>query len=339
MISAGYILQRDAQNVNQGGETREQRSNTVDLRSLLSFARVKPLAGWSLSATALGASMALFQAGGEEVDAVSMAVAALSVVLMQYVAHPMNDIMDLELDRQAAIGSTGRVKPIVEGAVTVGEARWLTVALFVPIIMLLSWLIFFHPAMALPVGYGMVALIGYNHPSFRLAYHPFTEVYLSLPANALSVMVIAYVGSDMLTPAVILMSIVFGISSSAFFVSMMSMDAEADRAHGKMTTVATFPRLRWCTWYPAIGLAILVVGSPLLVDDLGVGTAVLMVGISALALISLAAIGHMVDARRLLHAASKGEGTEAFTGRCRLRQLYISIIFSIALSALFIMAR
>lgn len=309
----------------------------MDTRSLLSFARIKPLAAWSLSGGLLGTALAIQLAGGQELYLVPMLLAILCVVLMQYVAHPMNDIMDLELDGRAAITATGRVKPIVDGAVTVREAKLLSVVVVSAIIVLIAMLVAMRPVLIFPAAYGMAALIGYNHPSLRWAYKPFTELYLSMPINAISVAVIAFIGSGHLTGAAVIMALAFGFASSAFFVSMMSMDYRSDRENGKRTTVVAFPRFRWCTYYPMIGLAVALIGTLIVWEEMGPSTAVAFIILSTAAFTLLAWLGKKADDIRLTDAGANDDVPEAASGRYRLRQLYISVIYATLLSAVLVL--
>ncbi len=309
----------------------------MDTRSLLSFARIKPLAAWSLSGGLLGTALAIQLADGQALYLVPMLLAILCVVLMQYVAHPMNDIMDLELDGRAAITATGRVKPIVDGAVTVREAKLLSVVIVTAILVLIALLVAMQPVLIFPAAYGMVALIGYNHPSLRWAYKPFTELYLSMPINAISVGVIAFIGSGRLTGAATMMALAFGFASSAFFVSMMSMDYRSDRENGKRTTVVTFPRLRWCTYYPLIGLAVAFLGTPVILEEMGPSLAVAFILLSTAAFSLLAWYGSKADDIRLMDAGADDDAQEAISGRYRLHQLYLSVIYATVLSAVLVL--
>jgi 4-hydroxybenzoate polyprenyltransferase len=86
-----------------------------------------------VSASVLGASLAFLLGGGTIANLGSMLLAIVCVVLMQYVAHPMNDVMDLELDRRSPIGPTGRHKPLVDGTATVREVNHLSAGMIVVI--------------------------------------------------------------------------------------------------------------------------------------------------------------------------------------------------------------
>jgi 1,4-dihydroxy-2-naphthoate octaprenyltransferase len=293
------------------------------------------MAAWSISGSLLGVGLAGYLTRWNIPDLVPTLLAAVVVVLMQYVAHPMNDMMDYELDQQAPIEETGRVKPLVEGMITRRETKWLSVTIVVVVLAVLSYLIWLHPVLILPASYGMAALIGYNHKSTKLAYKPYSELYLSMPINALTVFVISYIGSGQLSLAAAVVSIAFGFASSSFFLSMMSMDFPTDRKNGKRTTIVAHPFLGWCAYYPLIGLAFSLLLAPFIAGELGLLPTLAFVVLSSVVFAALAALGARVDAIRLDYLAGKLSGLEGLTGAGRLNQLYVSIAYALSLTALF----
>ncbi len=300
--------------------------------SLVQFARFKPLAAWSVSASLLGASLALFTGGGPLFAPYPMLLAIACVVLMQYVAHPMNDVMDLELDQMAPIGPTGRFKPLVDGTATIQEVNYLMTAIVLTVLLIMAYLIVLQPILLLPASYGMVALFGYNHKRLRWAYKPFAELYLGVPINVMSVLVISFIGSGEITQLSVAVSLVFGFASGAFFVSMMSMDYPTDRINGKVTTVVRWPRVRYCTGFTLFGLAVTVGSIPTFVSQ-DVWLAIPSVALSVTTFTVLAVLGYRVDDLRFRFLAGEVERPEGTSGSMRLGQLYTTVVFSIALSA------
>lgn len=303
--------------------------------SLVHFARFKPLAAWSVSASILGASLALLLGEGTIPYLIPMLLAIACVVLMQYVAHPMNDMMDLELDRKAPIGPTGRHKPLVDGTATVREVNRLSAGIVIIVLLIMLYLILLQPVLLIPAAYGMVALFGYNHPRLRWAYRPYAELYLGVPINTISVLVISFIGSGEMTLLSVAVSVVFGFASGAFFVSMMSMDYPTDRSNGKITTVVRWPRVRYCTGYPMLGLAVAVGAVPALFS-LGGWPAASAVLMCVLTFAVLAFLGHRVDGLRFRYLDGDMERPEKISAGIRLGQLYTSVAFSIALSIVII---
>lgn len=280
--------------------------------------------------------MAVFLSGGRIDDPWLMAAAVVCVVLMQYVAHPLNDITDLEADRRAAIAATGRRKPLVDGPVTVGEAKALSGALVGTILLLMASLILVRPALIVPASYGMFALMGYNHSAMRLSYRPYTELYLAAPVNAIAVLVIAYIGSDAITPLSILVATAFGIAASSLFVSMMSMDYRTDKEAGKRTTVVKHPRWRWCEAFPALGLIPFLASIPLAYSSMSYWGLVAYAALSTATFLALTSLGRRADRVRMEHIDRPGGRMEERSNDVRLKQLYISILYAVGLSAIFL---
>jgi 1,4-dihydroxy-2-naphthoate octaprenyltransferase len=303
--------------------------------SLFYFARVKPMAAWSVSGSLLGIALAGYLTGWVIVDVVPTIMAAVVVILMQYVAHPMNDIMDYDLDRQAPIGETGRVKPLVDGMITPKETKWLSLTFVAVIVAILSYLIWLRPVLILPAAYGMAALIGYNHRSTRLAYRPYSELYLSMPINAITVFVISYIGSGQISLLAAVVSITFGFASSSFFVSMMSMDFPTDRMNGKRTTIVAHPSLWWCAYYPLLGLAFALVSAPFIAGTLGLWPTAAFLVMSTAVFAALSLFGSRVDGMRLAFIGDRLARPEGLTGSRRLSQLYLSVVYALSLAALF----
>ncbi len=299
--------------------------------SLVHFARFKPLAAWSVSASILGASLAFLLGEGAIPHLVPMLLAIICVILMQYVAHPMNDVMDLELDRRSPIGPTGRHKPLVDGTATVREVNYLSAGIVIAILLIMLYLILLQPVLLIPAAYGMIALFGYNHPRLRWAYRPYAELYLGSPINALSVLVISFIGSGAITLLSVGVSVIFGFASSAFFVSMMSMDYPTDRSNGKVTTVVRWPRVRYCTGYPMLGMAAAIGAVPALAS-VGGWPATLAVLMCVLTFVILAVLGHRVDSLRFKYLDGEIGDPEGTSAPIRLGQLYTSVAFSIVLS-------
>jgi 4-hydroxybenzoate polyprenyltransferase len=303
--------------------------------SLFYFARVKPMAAWTISGSMLGVALAGYLARWNIIDVVPTVLAVAVVILMQYVAHPMNDIMDYDLDRQAPIGETGRVKPLVDGMITPRQTKWLSMSLILVVIAIMSYLIWLRPVLILPASYGMAALIGYNHRSTKLAYRPYSEIYISMPINAIAVFVISYIGSGQLSQVAAIVSICFGFAASSFFVSMMSMDFPTDRKNGKRTTIVAHPRLKWCMYYPLMGLFFAIGSAPLMIGTLTPWSAAAFLGATAIVFALLAFLGSRVDSIRLEYLAGRTSNLEGATGAGRLSQLYLSVVYAFSLAALF----
>ena len=309
---------------------------TVDSRSLLDFARFKPLAAWSLSSAVLGASLAFFLSGGEIAEPWPMAAAMVCIVLMQYVSHPLNDITDRELDARAAIAATGRRKPLVNGSATVTEARMLSASIVAVILLIMAGLIVFRPVLIVPASYGMFAVLGYSHSKLRLSYRPFTEMYLGVPVNMIAVLAIAYIGAGTFSPLSVMVAIAFGFAASSLFVSMMSMDYAADRSDRKETTVVRYPRSHWCAAFPAIGLLAFIFSLPFAAASLSVAALISMAALSTATFLVLITIGAKADRLRFDYLDGLSNSMEARSNSLRLKQLYTSVLYAVGMSMIFL---
>jgi hypothetical protein len=152
-----------------------------------------------------------------------------------------------------------------------------------------------------------------------------------MPINALSVLVISFTGSGIINGMSVAVSLIFGFASSAFFVSMMSMDYPTDSANGKVTTVVRWPRARYCTIYPLIGLLVMVAVLPLM-TTVDAGAAIPLALVSAVAFSVLAWFGWRADSLRIQHIDGVGDRPEKGSGHLRLGQLYISVALALSLS-------
>ncbi len=303
--------------------------------TLVSFARIRPLAAWSISGAAIGTGLALYLTGWAIVAPIPMILAIIAVILMQYVAHPLNDIMDYDLDKQAPISETRRVKPLVDGSISIGETKALSMVLIAVIVVILGYLIVRQPLLLVPAAFGMVALVGYNSSKIRLAYKPYSEIYFGIPVNMVTVIVIAYIGSGVFTILEIVVGIAFGFMASSFFVSMMSMDYPTDRLHGKRTTVVTYPRLRWSTYFPLIGMVFALLSPIFLYQEIGVLPSIIFGAISGIFLLVVAIWGNRVDNVRLSFLDGKSSDVERRSGDMRLNQLYLSIAYAFLIAVYF----
>ncbi len=307
----------------------------MDPRTLFYFARIKPLMAWSISSSLLGVGIAGYLTSWQGLAIFPMLLSIVAVILIQYVAHPLNDMMDYELDRQAPIEATGRVKPLVAGLITMSETKWLSNFFIIAIFAILFYLILLQPLLLIPAAYGVVALIGYNTSTLKLAYKPYSELYLSTPVNALTVFVVSYVGSWQASAVALMVSIVYGFAASSFFVSMMSMDFPTDRINGKRTTIVAHPFLRWCTCFPLIGFVLSMASTFLLISYLGVAPAIVFGIMSASIFMVLIYYGHLVDESRIQFLKGQLSNMEEKSGNLRLRQLYLAVVYAILLSSLF----
>jgi 1,4-dihydroxy-2-naphthoate octaprenyltransferase len=306
----------------------------MDWRALIYFARIKPLAAWSIGAVLIGMGVAVWQVGVVGLDMPLLILAAACAILMQYVAHPLNDVTDYAVDVRAAIAETGRVKPIVNGMVTVSEAKMLSAVLLATTLLLAAYIVFQRPIAFFFALFGFFALIGYNTAPLRLAYRPYSEYYLGIPTNAILVIAVAYIASGYLSSVAAVFGILHGFAASTFFVSMMSMDFPSDISHGKVTTVGRWPGFPWCTFFPTIGLVISGALITTILSGSMPGWGVLLVALITVAVfVSLILLGYSVDRVRIAYLRGENPSPAPVSGDLRLAQLYTSIGYAVALLA------
>jgi 1,4-dihydroxy-2-naphthoate octaprenyltransferase len=261
----------------------------VKVQALYDLARILPLASWSGNAVLLGIAAAVISGGGGEIGT-ALAIPAIAVaVLLQYVAHPINDLADYAVDLQANIGGTGRRKVLISGRATREELRRLSAAILLAVAVIAAGIAWFRPLAVLFGVVGFAAVWAYNLPPLRLSYRPFAEFLIGFPANIAMVVGIAYVISGSVTTAAVVLGTVQACMGTSVQISYFAMDVQTDIIGKKWSTVARFPQIPWCTLYPLAGLGILV---PVLIA--GTGPAVL--SFSLLLLGGMAVIGSRIDA-------------------------------------------
>jgi 1,4-dihydroxy-2-naphthoate octaprenyltransferase len=258
---------------------------------------------WSGNAALLGIAAAVIGGGGGQIGA-ALALPAIAVaVLLEYVAHPINDLADYPVDLRANIDGTGRRKVLISGLATRDELRRLSAAILLGTAGIALGIAWFRPPALLFGVLGFGAVWAYNLPPLHLSYRPFAEFLIGVPVNFAMVTGIAYVISGSITPAAVELGIAQAFMGASVLISYFAMDVQTDILGKKWSTVARFPRVPWCTLYPLAGIGVLV---PLLC--LGSGPAVLAVPVLLLG--GMALLGSRIDAvwrgylRRITEEAS-----------------------------------
>lgn len=82
----------------------------MDYRVLLYLARVNPLTAWSIVGSLTGIDVAVWQAGYAGMDRPPHLLAAGCAILLQYVAHTLNDLMDRDPDAATKSPETGTLR-------------------------------------------------------------------------------------------------------------------------------------------------------------------------------------------------------------------------------------
>jgi len=224
----------------------------VDLKVLYYLARLRPLSAWSGVGLLIGLAFSVW-AGGLGIDWGLIIPAAIVVVLIQYVAHPMNDVVDYPVDVLANIGGTGRHKPLISGLATRDELMWLTTAILCIVSILSTYIIIREPLAAIFGLVGITVLIAYNLPPLKLSYKPFSEVFIDIPASIGIVMGITTVAVHVIIPQTFFLGLVFGLMVLSFHAGYFLMDVQSDLWGGKVSTFVKYPYTEWCVMYPLLG--------------------------------------------------------------------------------------
>ncbi len=224
------------------------------LRALYHLGNWGPLMSWSGCAIMLGIASAGYVVGFGMIDWFLVFVAAAGTVIIQYAAHPVNDLLDFEVDARANIKGTGRHKVLHSGLATRPDLVRLGWGLIVLAIALMLYVTLMRP---LALAFGLVGLFGlwsYNWKPLKLSYYPFSELAVDIPVNMAMVMAIAFVAVDQVLYLAFVMGVVQTLMAMSMHTSYFAMDTESDDLGGKVSTIVRYPRYPWCTVYPAIGL-------------------------------------------------------------------------------------
>jgi 4-hydroxybenzoate polyprenyltransferase len=217
------------------------------IRVLNALARWRPLMAWGGSAGVLGVAVSTYLVGAGQVDWPLTGIAILGVVLLQFAAHPLNDIYDVEVDRETDIKGTGREKVLVTGLASIRDVSKITLVIFAVVIGLLALVTASRPY-ALPLAaVGFLSVTAYSLPPFRLAYRPFAEFIVVLPAHVTMVVGIVYAATNRFPLLAVITGLIHGLAGVTFYGASRSMDLKADARFGKNTTRVLYPSIPWCT--------------------------------------------------------------------------------------------
>jgi 4-hydroxybenzoate polyprenyltransferase len=229
------------------------------LRVLWDLFRVGPVLGWSGVVILLGIAVGIFQTGGFSLNWAYVVLGAVVVTLTQAVAHPLNDILDFETDKQAALKETGRVKVLVDGRATVGELKTISLTYLVFIAGLLTIITLRFPYAWYLGVVGLFAAVAYNVKPLMLAYRPFAEWYLGIPTVIAAILGMAYVATGEITVTTLAVAVAGSMGCNSFFAMHQFMDVKNDAVFGKRTAYVVYPQIAWAVMMPFVGIVVSVV--------------------------------------------------------------------------------
>lgn len=205
--------------------------------------RLKPLAAWAGCGMLLGLAVAVYEVGIAGVDWTLGIAGGLVFMILQYVAHPLNDMTDYEVDKLAYLELTDRKKVLVSGLMTFKQLGIISGVLLMVALTLSSYIVISRPYAMCFFAVGFFAVIGYNF--FKLSYQPFSEWTVVFPVLVSLIAGVAYTASGQLSMLAIYVGVIHALVNIPFFLTSRAMDVDADRAVGKNTTLVKYPNVDW----------------------------------------------------------------------------------------------
>jgi len=231
----------------------------MKLQVLYDLARFFPLMTWSGNAAVLALAISLFTAGFGGVNW-SLALMAVAItILLQYVAHPINDVMDFDIDVKANIGGTNRRKVLIAGLANARELKGLSVGILALCAVLALPIIAVLPYALLFVTIGFCGVVSYNLPPLMLSRHPFSEVAVSFVMVVTQIVGLVYIATGgLLVPLAVVFAVPYALMVASFHCSYFAMDFLTDLVGNKNSTVVSYPKTSWCSLYPFLGVPVVV---------------------------------------------------------------------------------
>lgn len=304
------------------------------------LARIRPLMVLAGTAVLLGIAVAVQAVGFGAVNWGLTALAAIFVLGLNYVAHPINDIFDYEVDKKANIEGTGRHKVLLSGISTKEQLTGISLVVIVVLALLALYLIYQRPMALVFAIAGFAALFAYNLPPLKLSYRPFSELFLCSIVGVSMVMGVSIVATGVIVPLSIPVGIVSAIMSISIHTTYFAMDTNSDYLGGKVSTLVKFPDFHWSAIYPFAGMVISAIFASLPQQNFLFAVPLVWFAV-------MACLGFAVDECRLAVMSSKGFGSThehivawgAAAIRIRgllVNQMYVTYLNAIAMVAFII---
>ncbi len=202
--------------------------------------RWKPVAAWGAVGILIAVACAVHS--GLPVCWLNLLIAAGIVLLIQgIIAHGINDLADVEVDRIAPIEETGRSKLLVSGEMS--RSCMMTVissAAVLSILLLILLMVRVDCGVLVFAGVAVYAAFGYSQRPLRLGWRPFSEITVVVPVITAMICGVEYVLIGTVTLTAIYIGISYGFFNASWFMYSRAQDYEADKAMGKNTTIARY---------------------------------------------------------------------------------------------------
>lgn len=221
---------------------------------LVMLARIHPLMSWSGASALIGVAVAIQAAGFTGVNWLLVPFAAIVMIGLQMVAHPINDLVDYPVDVRANVEGTGRHKPLISGVATRSHLTWISSTMVVILALLSIYVIIQVPVAAIYGVMGFVALYAYNLPPIKLSYRPFSEIIIAVIVQGSMVLGMCTVAIGHITPLAIMAAIMQVFMAMSMHANYFAMDVNSDFLGGKISSFVRFPTVCWEVAYPMMGM-------------------------------------------------------------------------------------
>ena len=219
------------------------------LEGLYQLSRPDPAASWAGGAFVIGAALAAARVGTASGLRWRNGLLALVGVVAAIAlgAHGINDAYDwlTGTDRESRGEGTGGSRVIPQGTFSVAEtaAVGLVGLAITAVSFAVLYLEYGRPILLLG-GIALGAPVAYSLPPLKLAYRPFAELIVVVPALVAVTVTAELVLSGAATPTGVLAGLVHAAVSISWFVVSRLPDYEPDARAGKTTTVVLLGRER-----------------------------------------------------------------------------------------------
>lgn len=232
------------------------------IKGLKELFRWKPVLAWTVSGVLLGLGTAIYESGFNLNYFYLLLSFVVVIIIQAFLAHAVNDLVDEEVDKNAKIRETGRVKVLIEGIM---NRKDLMLVSFVSLLFIVGVMIYltYNLGYFIPilVSVGVYAALGYSLPPLKLGWRPFSELTIVLPALTTLVVGVNFVLTGNLSLLAFLVGLVFAFANIVWFMLSRAQDAPIDEIMGKNTTIVLFGLKNldlllcvYCTWFVLLSL-------------------------------------------------------------------------------------
>ncbi len=168
-------------------------------------------------------------------------VTGVILLVQGIVAHGVNDLADLEVDKVAPIEETGRQKVLVTGEMTRNQMIAVLCSAGIGAFLLVIYLAMqAGPYVFVFTSFMLYAVFGYSCKPLKLGWRPFSELTIVIPTITMLILGVEYVAIGTVTPLAVVMGVSYGFFNASWFMYSRAQDVEADLKMGKMTTIGRY---------------------------------------------------------------------------------------------------